>query len=265
MASALGTALVTGASSGIGTIYADRLARRGYALILVARDAARLAGVADRLAAASGCRAEAMPADLTDPAQLLQVEARLTEDPSITLLVNNAGMSLNGTWLTADRAQVTQLMALNMIAPTMLARAAANAFIARGTGAIVNVGSVLALAPEQFDGAYSGTKAHLLNLSLSMASKLAEHGVYCQAVLPGTTRTEIFERSGKDLAALPPEWVMEAGDLVDAALLGFDRRETVTIPSLADERQWAALMEARLAMAPHLQNREVAARYRRDA
>jgi hypothetical protein len=258
----MGTALVTGASSGIGAVYADRLAKRGYHLILVARDAARLAAASTMLGDATGRRIEAMPADLTNRAQLAAVENRLTADPSITLLVNNAGMSLNGTWLTVAPDELERLIALNTVAPTMLARAAANAFASRGGGAIVNVASVLALAPELFDGAYAGTKAHLLNLSLSISSKLASAGVYCQAVLPSTTRTEIFERSGKDLSALPPEWVMEAGDLVDAAMLGFDRREPVTIPSLADEGQWTAMLEARLAMTPNLQNREVGARYR---
>jgi short-subunit dehydrogenase len=257
-----GTALITGASSGIGAVYADRLAKRGYDLILVARDAARLAASAERLHVATGRSVETMPTDLTDRAQLSAVEARLASDPSISLLINNAGMSLNGTWLTVENAEVERLIALNTIAPTMLARAAAIAFESRGAGAIVNVGSVLALAPELFDGAYAATKAHLLNLSLSLSSKLGEKGVYTQAVLPGTTRTEIFERSGKDLNALPPEWVMEAEDLVDAAMVGFDRRETVTIPSLADDGQYHAALAARLAMAPNLQNRQVGARYR---
>lgn len=256
-----GTALITGASSGIGAVYADRLARRGYDLILVARDAARLAAIAENLRATTGRCVEPMPVDLTDRAQLATIEERLTADSSISMLVNNAGMSLSGTWLTVERDQIERLVALNTIAPTLLARAAANAFPGRGGGAIVNVASVLALAPELFDAAYAGTKAHLLNLSLSIASKLADQGVYCQAVLPGTTRTEIFERSGKDLSVLPPEWVMEVEDLVDAAMIGFDRREGVTIPSLQNEEQWLAMHEARLAMTPHLQNRRVAGRY----
>jgi len=86
--------------------------------------------------------------------------------------------------------------------------------------------------------------------------------VRVQAVLPGATRTEIWERSGKDVDSFPPEMVMEAGDLVDAALLGFDRGETVTIPPLADEQQWTAFVQARQAMGPGLSRREVAPRYR---
>jgi short-subunit dehydrogenase len=258
----LGTALITGASSGIGAVYADRLARRGFDLILLARDAVRLHANAARLTEARGREVEVMQIDLTDRAQLAEAEQRLATDRNISLLVNNAGMSLSGTWLTVEGAEVERLIALNTIAPTLLARAAAIAFSARGEGAIINVCSVLALAPEQYDGAYAGTKAHLLNLSLSLAAKLAGQGVYTQAVLPGTTRTEIFERSGKDLNALPATWMMEAEDLVDAPLLGLDRRETVTIPSLHDEMQWHATQTARLAMAANLQNREVAARYK---
>jgi uncharacterized protein len=262
MAARIDTALITGASSGIGAVYADRLARRGHDLLLVARDEGRLDAIAARLAAETGRSIEVMPTDLTDRAQLSRVEQRIEEDASIGLIVNNAGMSLNGTWLTTPLAELERLIALNVVAPTMLARAAAIAFAHRGGGAIVHVGSVLALAPELFDGAYAGTKAHLLNLSLSMTAKLAGDGIYSQIVLPGTTRTEIFARSGKDLSALPPEWVMEAEALVDAALAGFDRREPVTIPSLHEEGLWQAAHQARLALAPHLQNREAASRYR---
>lgn len=180
----------------------------------------------------------------------------------MTLLINNAGKSLNGSVLENDGDQIAELIALNVTAPSLLAAAAAKAFVARGKGAIVNIASVLALAPEGFDGLYSGTKAHLLNLSLAMAHQLKDKGVYVQAVLPGATRTEIWARSGKDVDAFPVEMVMGVDDLVDASLVGFDRRETVSIPPLADERQWTAFTEARLAMSPNLSKRDVAERYR---
>lgn len=259
----IGTAIVTGASSGIGAVYADRLARRGYDLVLVARDVARLEAAADALQASTGCRAEVMATDLTDRPQLARVTHRLANDPDITLLVNNAGMSLNGSWLAATPGEVEQLIALNVTAPTLLAKAAATVFASRGHGAVINVSSVLALAPEAVDGAYSGSKAHLLNLTLAIAAKLGGQGVYTQAVLPGATRTEIFARSGKDLDSLmPPELIMDAGDLVDAALAGFDRGETVTIPSLQDPGAFEAYDAARRALTPHLHNRLVAERYR---
>jgi short-subunit dehydrogenase len=132
----------------------------------------------------------------------------------------------------------------------------------RGKGGIINLSSVLALAPEMFDATYSATKAFVLNLSQGLAKEVADKGIRIQAVLPGATRTEIWARSGKDVDAFPADWVMEAGDLVDAALAGFDRGEIVTIPPLADEGQWRALQDARLAMAPMLSRREVAPRYR---
>jgi len=255
-------ALITGASTGIGAVYADRLARRGYDLILVARDADRMEKLAERLRAETGRSIEILPADLTDAAQLADVERKFADDPAISLLVNNAGMSLNGSLLDNGPEQIERLIALNITAPTRLAGAAGKAFVARKAGAIVNIASVLALAPEMFDGVYSGSKAFLLNLSRSLAQTAEPQGVRVQAVLPGATRTEIWERSGKDVDAFPPEMVMEAGDLVDAALAGFDKGETVTIPPLADEGQWQAFDAARLAMGPGLSRREVAARYR---
>jgi short-subunit dehydrogenase len=257
-----GTALITGASSGIGAVYADRLARRGYDLILVARDAARMETLATRLRAETGRSIEILPADLTDAAQLATIAQRLSGDTAITLLVNNAGMSLNGSLLENGPEQLNRLIALNITAPTLLASAAGKAFLARKAGGIINIASVLALAPEMFDGVYSGTKAFVLNLTIGLAKQVEPEGVRVQAVLPGATRTEIWERSGKDVNAFPAEMVMEVDDLVDAALVGFDKGEIVTIPPLADAAQWDAYETARLALAPGLSRREVAARYR---
>ena len=257
-----GTALITGASTGIGAIYADRLARRGYDLILVARDVPRLETLAERLRNQATIRVEVLAADLTDRKQLARVEHRIEADESLTLLVNNAGISLEHTLVDTPAHKIEQLLALNVVAPTLLAGVAARRFAARGTGGIINLSSVLALAPEMFDGTYSATKAFLLNLSQGLAKEVGAKGVRVQAVLPGATRTEIWARSGKDIDAFPPEWVMEADDLVDAALIGFDKGETVTIPPLADEEQWVSFQNARLAMAPNLTRREVAPRYR---
>jgi len=257
-----GTALITGASTGIGAVYADRLARRGHDLILVARDQTRMEALAERLRSETGRTIEVLRADLTNPADMAAVETRLASDAKIDVLINNAGMSLNGSVLENDGSAIARLIALNVTAPSLLAAAAAKAFAARGKGAIVNIASVLALAPEMFDGLYSGSKAYLLNLSLAMAAQLRDKGVYVQAVLPGATRTEIWERSGKDVDDFPADMVMSADDLVDASLVGFDRGETVTIPPLADERQWQDLTQTRLAMGPNLSKRDVAARYR---
>lgn len=255
------TALVTGASTGIGATYADRLARRGHDLILVARDSARLEALADRLRSETGRSVEVLRADLTDAAELAEVALAIADAPNFGLLVNNAGMAIAGTLTSATEAEVSRLIALNVTAPALLARAAALRLTASGSGAIVNIASVLALAPELFEGTYSGTKAFLLNLSQSLAVQLAPQGVLVQAVLPGATRTEIWERAGHDVDAFPPEMVMDVNDLVDAALVGLDRGETVTIPPLADEAGWAALQTARLTLAPHLSRRDVAPRY----
>jgi uncharacterized protein len=256
-----GLAIVTGASTGIGAIYADRLARRGYDLLLVARDEARLAALAERLVQETGRSVEILQADLTVSAQVAELARRIEGESSLSLLVNNAGMSLHGTLATSDTDEVARLVALNVVAPTLLAQAAVKALVKRGSGGIINLSSVLALAPEKFEGTYSASKAFLLNLSQSLAAQLANTEVRVQAVLPGATRTEIWERSGKDVNALPADWVMEADDLVDAALAGFDAGETVTIPPLADEGQWQIFQAARLAMGPNLSRREVAARY----
>ncbi len=257
-----GTALITGASTGLGAVYADRLARRGHDLILVARGATQMEALAAKLRVETGVAVDVMAADLTSSDDVARIEQRLIDDAAITLFVNNAGMSLNGGTLENSAAEVQTIIALNITAAARLAIAAGKAFGARGKGGIVNIASVLALAPEAFEGVYSGSKAFLLNLSRALAANGREEGFHVQAVLPGATRTEIWERSGKDVDAFPAEMVMDAGDLVDAALLGLDRGEEVTIPPLADEEQWKSYDAARLAMGPGLSRRDVADRYR---
>ena len=257
----LGTAVVTGASSGIGAVYADRLARRGYDLVLVARDAARLTALADRLARETGVRTEVLQADLTNPADRARVEQRLQSDASITLLLNNAGMAVSGTFLESDIDAVERMIALNVVAPTRLAAAVAKGFAARKAGTLINIASVLALVPEMFSGTYSGTKAYVLNLSKSLQAELGRHGVRVQAVLPGATRTEIWDRAGTPIAHLPQEMLMDVDTMVDAALAGLDQGEEVTIPSLEAVREWTALEDARRALGPFLSLRDPARRY----
>ena len=258
-----GTALITGASTGIGAVYADRLAHRGYDLILVARNRSRLEALATRLAHETGRAIEVLPADLTIRSDLATVERRLAGDRAIAVLVNNAGIALKGGLLENAPVEIERLIALNVTAPTLLAAAAGKAFAERKGGTIVNIASVLALAPEMLEAAYSGSKAFLLNLTLKLALDLKDTGVRVQAVLPGATRTEIWEHAGKDVDKLPA--VMEVDELVDAALAGFDRRETVTIPPLPDERQWTAFESARKAMIPNFSQARAAERYRNAA
>jgi short-subunit dehydrogenase len=257
----LGTALVTGASSGIGATYADRLAKRGYDLILVARDAARLEALAEKLRRETGVKVGVLPADLTERSDVRAVEKRLREDESVTLLVNNAGVGPKGKLLEDDIDYLETMIELNVIAANRLAVAAAQAFSARGKGAIVNIASVVAYIPERFNGTYSATKAFVLNLTQAIHSEVAEKGIRVQAVLPGLTRTEIFERAGGSLDNLPPSMVMDVTDMVDAALAGLDQGELVTIPSLPDDADLQAATAARLALGPNLSHSKPAARY----
>lgn len=256
-----GTALVTGASAGIGATYADRLAKRGHDLILVARDGARLEALAARLRTETGRKVDVLPADLGSAAGQDLVATRLVSDPAITLLVNNAGLGPSGPALASAPTAYDPMLALNVAALQRLTLTAAHVFAAKGAGTIINIASVVALIPERFNGPYAATKAFVLALTQSLAAELSGKGVTFQAVLPGLTRTEIFERAGADASHLPPEMVMEAGDMVDAALAGLDKGELVTIPSLPDPADWQALDAARATLAPNLSHNKPAARY----
>jgi short-subunit dehydrogenase len=176
-----GKALVTGASSGIGAIYAERLAARGFDLLLVARDEARLQSAATRLRAEHGIEVEVLKADLTLKADLVAVEQRLRSDPSISLLLNNAGVAAEGPLAGADLDQLERMIQLNVVAVTRLASAAAASFSAAGRGAIINLASVVALIPERFNATYSASKAYVLSLSQSLNAELSGSGVQVQA------------------------------------------------------------------------------------
>ncbi|OJT40153.1 SDR family NAD(P)-dependent oxidoreductase [Serratia plymuthica] len=254
------TALITGASSGIGAVYARRLAARGHDLVLVARATDRLNALAAELRDAHGVNIEVITADLIDGAELEPVLQRLRAEPPIDILVNNAGAAMNGGFTTADPAELYQLLRLNVLAPTLLASAAIAGMVARGQGAIVNIASVLALLPEYAPGIYAATKSYVLTLSQSLSAEVSSKGVYVQAVLPAATRTEIYERAGGDISQVPD--VMEVEDLVDAALIGFDRKELVTIPPVPEAATWEAFEQARWALAKGFSNSQPAKRYR---
>lgn len=255
-------ALITGASSGIGATYADRLARRGHDLILVARDGKRLDALASRLNDQAGVKVETIAADLTVGSSLAMIERRLGGDEAIGLLVNSAGLGPAGPVLAADSEDLQKMIQLNVIALHRLTLAAASSFAARGAGAIINIASVVALIPERFNATYSATKAFVLALTQGLNSEVAPLGVRLQAVLPGLTRTEIFERAGADIGRFDPKMVMEVGEMVDAALAGFDQGELITIPSLPDVADWTALETARMNLGPNLSHDHAAQRYR---
>jgi short-subunit dehydrogenase len=256
-----GVALITGASSGIGATYADRLAHRGYDLVLVARDAPRLEQLAARLRATTGVTSEVLQADLTQKTDLACVERRRRSDATITMLVNNAGVAVSGPLVGGDLDRSEAMISLNVVAVTRLAAAAATNFGARGTGIVINLSSVLALAPERFNASYSATKAYVLHFSLTLHQELSPSGVQVQVVLPGATRTALWARAGIETASLPASMLMEVEDMVDAALVGLDRRELVTIPSLPDMADWEAYTAARLHLGPNLSRQHAAERY----
>ncbi len=256
-----GTALITGASSGIGAVYAERLARRGYDLILVARNRERLDTLANRLTTATGRSVEVVAADLGVKADVRRVEEILRTDSSITMLVNNAGIGGAGPLLVSDVDKMEAMIELNVTALTRLTYAIAPVFVARGSGTIVNIASIVAVAPEVLNGVYGGTKAFVLAFSQSLHHELAAKGVRVQAVLPGATRTEFWDIAGQPVENLPEAIVMSADDLVDAALAGLDLGELATVPSLPDVADWEAFEAARAAMGPKLSRSQPAARY----
>jgi short-subunit dehydrogenase len=256
-----GTALITGASMGIGVVYADRLAKRGYNLILVARSEDKLKEVATQIQSATGRTVEAMRADLTSPADLRGVSERIYCDDSITALVNNAGVGSASKLIESDPNYLEQMIQLNVTALTRLALAATSSFPGRANGLIINIGSMLALVPELLNSAYSGTKAYVQNFSIGLRNELADKGVTVQLIMPGVTTTAIWDKMGLPIYDLPAEWVMTTEDMVDASLASLEQGEFPTIPSLPDFADFEAYDKARIALRPNLSRKNPADRY----
>ncbi|KPN91267.1 MULTISPECIES: SDR family NAD(P)-dependent oxidoreductase [Pseudomonas] len=260
--SSKGTALITGASSGIGAVYADRLARQGYDLILVARSQSKLNALANHLSNETGRAVEVVAADLKDKADLLRVENILRTDASITLLVNNAGVGGVMPLLGSPVDEMEDMITLNVTALMRLAYAVVPGFVARGAGTVINISSIVAIGPEILNGVYGGTKAFVLGLSQSMHHELADKGVRIQAVLPGATATDFWSEAGNPVENLPQEIVMSAQDMVDAALAGLAQGEVVTIPSLHEGDKWDAYEAQRRALSGLFGHSTAAPRYR---
>jgi uncharacterized protein len=256
-----GAALVTGASSGIGAVYADRLAHRGYDLVLVARNHARLDALAKRLAEETGRKIDIVTADFNEKTDLRRVETILQTDGRINFLVNSAGVGAVAPLLQSDIEKMDDMIALNVGALTRLTYAAVPRFVERGGGTIINIASIVGIAPESLNGVYGGTKAFVLALSLSLHKELAEKNVRVQAVLPGATATDFWDTAGRPVVNLPTQIVMPVDVMVDAALAGLDYGELVTIPSLPDAADWQAYEAARQKLMLNLSRSEPAARY----
>jgi len=257
-----GTALITGASRGIGAVYADRLAKRGYDLILVARDGSRLEQLTAKLKRETGRTVSLLTADLSNRAELAKVEDVLKHTQTISLLLNNAGTASVAPLLSADVGKMDEIIALNITALTRLTYAAAPAFVTRGHGTIINIASIVGVSPETLNGVYGASKAFVIAFSHSLQHELAEKGVRIQVVLPGATATDLWELAGLPYQKLPPSIVMSPEDMVDAALAGLDQGELETIPGLQDGDEWIRFEAARRGLAQRLGNSRPAPRYR---
>lgn len=256
-----GIAVVTGASTGIGALYADRLAQRGHDLILVARNHARLEDTAAGIRQRHPRAVRLIVADLSEPGDLARVAAELRADPDIGMLVNNAGTGATTPLLDANVEAMSIMIAVNVEAPMRLTHAVVPGFVARGNGTVINVASITAVAPNLLNGVYGGSKAFLLAFSQSLHHELHGKGVRVQVVLPGPTATGFWDKAGLPIKHLPRQWVMPGETMVDAALAGLELGELVTIPSLPDMADWNSFEAARLALRANLSHATAAPRY----
>jgi short-subunit dehydrogenase len=258
----LGTAVVTGASSGLGKVYADRLAARGHDLLLVARREDRLKEVAADLTARYPVKVSLLVADLADPAGLARVMTALAADETITLLVNNAGTSAVGSVTEISMDTITSMIALNITALTGLTRAVLPAFQARDAGTIINIGSVVGYGGYPWVPVYGATKGYVLNFTQALQQQLVDTGVRVQLVTPAATVSEIWDAVGVPLSDLEAGTVMTTEHCVDAALHGLDSGELITAPPLHDDAVLRRFEEASQALLQaSMQTGEPAPRY----
>ena len=256
-----GTALITGASSGIGAILADRFAKRGHDLILVARNHERLEELAQRLRSETGRSVEVIVADLNNTADRSRVEHVVRTSDSITVLVNNAGVGAPTALLDANIDRLEEMIDLNVTTLVRLTYAALPGFLKAGGGAIINIASVLGIVPELLNGVYGASKAFVIAFSRSLHKEFAEKNIRVQAVLPSATATGFFHTAGIPLQEIPGEVLMNADEMVDAALVGFDQGEFITIPSLPDIAHWNRYETATKGLIAKLSFDSPAARY----
>ena len=223
------TALITGATAGLGAEFARQLAEQGHRVVLVARDAGRLAATAAELENSYGAAAETISADLTDDAGIAAVVARLT-DPArpVEILVNNAGTGLLRSFEDNDIAEEKKHLKLHVETAMELSHAALQGMLARHSGRIINVASVAAFLPR---GTYSAAKAWLLSFSRSANMAYAPRGVKVTAVCPGFTHTEFHDRMGMDKTVTPRWMWLEARQVVSEGLADNAKGKAVSIPS----------------------------------
>ena len=225
----LGTAVVTGASSGIGKVYAEKLAERGFDLILVARRGERLSALSEEVKAKYGVAVENIVADLSKPEDLERVAQQLEANLSLTLLVNNAGIMAMGAFAEAKADAIAEMLQVNVLALTRLALAVLPGFRLRDHGTLINMGSVLGFYGYPGTSAYSGTKAYVLGFTRGLQAELAGSKVKIQLVAPAGTATE-----GWDSTTVDSSIVMTAEECVEVSLKGLDMQESTTLPSVND-------------------------------
>lgn len=250
-------ALVTGASSGIGRAMAHQLAAVGTALVVVARDKERLHSLADSV----DVPCEIVVCDLADRAALAAIERRIdcTDDP-VDLVVNNAGLGFGGRFSDLDRNDATFVVDVNVVALQRLTQAAASAFSDRGSGAIINIGSLAGEAVGANSATYNATKAFVTSLGQSLAAELAGTGVTITTVLPGFTRTEFQQRSGTDVSEVPGILWQSPDKVACAALQGAAVGAIEVVPS----KRYRALRTANRLLPSRLKRRAAASAARRS-
>jgi len=254
-----GTAIVTGASAGLGRIYADRLARRGYDLVIVARRGDKLAELAETLTTEYGVQVRPFVADLSRSDDVERLADLIRDDASITMLVNNAGVSVSGATTTLNPADVAWQQAINVDAVNRLSLAALPQFLARNRGTLVNIASILGFGFLPTSTFYSAGKGHVANLTRALQYEVQGTNVRVQLVAPSVTATEIWEEDR--LNAMDPRIVMTAEDCVDAALAGLDLGEQVTFPSVEDAQLWKNFEEAAARLMQGAMSGKPASRY----
>ena len=264
-----GTALITGASSGIGAVYARRLAERGWGLVLVARRGDRLEQLAAALRDEHGVTVQTLTADLSQASDLTRVAARAAD---VDLLVNNAGINGYGPFAQTEADLLTQVLAVNVTALTVLTRAAVPGMLTRGRGAVISVASLLAFAgslppdPLPHRAVYGGTKGYVVTFTRTLAAELAGSPVTVQVVCPGLTATE-FHLTRGDLPVPGEEKVHDDGgmppeDVVEASLSALRDGETVCVPGLEDPAAVEALTAAEGTLRASSRGGQIAGRYR---
>lgn len=255
-----GLAVITGASSGIGAIYADRFAQRGLNLLLVARREDRLQQLANDLRQKYGVNVEVLKANLTDPEELTNLEARLQSE-EVAALVNNAGVGGLGPTLATTRDKMEDVLRLDVVALMRLSHAVLTGFRERNSGVLINIGSIMAMAPSPGASVYSGCKAFVMNFTRSLQLENAKTGIQIQLLMPGPVRTEFFSSQGMSESVFPDSAFLSAEQLVDAALAGLDAKEEVSMPAMSDLQIWKTLENARTAYLSANMSGQVAPRY----